>query len=93
MSADEELQQTYEFLRIRKGAYQGLGDEARKDLAKFCRADRSCAVPGDHDRTMMLLGRQEVWLRIREHLENSPEQLAVLYDALALRKKEQEPND
>jgi hypothetical protein len=88
---DDALRQTYEFLRLRKGAYDGLGQEARKDLAAFCRADASCAVPGDHDRTLILLGRQEVWLRMREHWEKSPEELAVLYDAAALRMKEDEP--
>jgi hypothetical protein len=94
VSDDDDLgRKTYEFLRLRKGAYQGLGQEARKDLARFCRADQSCAVPGNHDLTMMLLGRQEVWLRMREHWEKSPEELAVLYDAVALRKKETEPDD
>lgn len=48
------------------------------DLASFCRANESCAVPGDHDRTMMLLGRQEVWLRIQQHINLTPEQLFAL---------------
>ncbi len=90
MTKDEKLQQTYEHLRLRKGAYQGLGDDARKDLAKFCRADESCAVPGNHDKTLILLGRQEVWLRMRQHWEKSPEELAVLFDAAALRISDEE---
>lgn len=93
MTRDQALQSTYEFLRLRKGAYQALGAEARADLAKFCRADESCAVPGNHDLTMMLLGRQEVWLRIRQHLEKSPEELAVLFDAAALKLKDEPATD
>jgi hypothetical protein len=89
----EALQETYEYLRQRKAAYQMLGLAAREDLAKFCRADESCAVPGDHDRTMMLLGRQEVWLRIRQHLEKSVEELAVLFDAAALKMKDEPATD
>ena len=48
------------------------------DLAKFCRADRSTfhADPRVH---AALEGRREVWLRIQEHLNLTPEQLAQLY--------------
>lgn len=53
------------------------------DLAVFCRANESCAVPGDHDRTMMLLGRNEVWLRIQQHINLTPEQLFALYSGPA----------
>ena len=49
------------------------------DLADFCRAFESPAVPGDHDRTMLLIGRNEVWHRIQQHLNLSPEQLLDLY--------------
>ncbi len=45
------------------------------DLAKFCRAGESAAVPGDHDRTWTLIGRREVYLSIRDYLDLTPEQL------------------
>jgi hypothetical protein len=45
------------------------------DLAKFCRASESTAVPGDHDRTWTLIGRREVYLSIRDYLDLTPEQL------------------
>jgi hypothetical protein len=72
------------FLTMRGGAYrQALGSPAGKiilaDLAVFCRANESCAVPGDRDRTMMLEGRREVWLRISHHMNLSPEQLYALF--------------
>jgi hypothetical protein len=51
------------------------------DLAVFCRAAETCAVPGDRDRTMMLIGRNEVWLRIAQHMHMTGEQLFALYDA------------
>jgi len=63
-----------------KRAYQlTFGTEAGKtvlaDLAKFCRAGESAAVPGDHDRTWALIGRREVYLSIRDYLDLTPEQL------------------
>lgn len=75
-----------DFLRGRKNAYKftfSLTNPAARmvleDLTKFCRGAESAAVPGDHDRTMMLLGRQEVFLRIQQHLNLTPEQLFTLY--------------
>lgn len=53
--------------------------EVLADLAKFCRANESCVVPGDRDRSLLLAGRHEVWLRIMQHLHYTPEQLAALY--------------
>ena len=74
------------WLRDRKTAYQLVFDMRQvpdravmEDLATFCRAAETCAVPGDHDRTMLLEGRREVWLRIQQHLQLTPEQLFVLY--------------
>lgn len=49
------------------------------DLRTFCRGTETCLIPGDHDRTYALLGRNEVWLRIRDHLDLTPEQLAERY--------------
>lgn len=69
---------TVEDMRLRKAAYQALGEVARKDLAKFCRANKTC---WDDDARMhaMLEGRREVWLRIQQHLELTPEELLALY--------------
>jgi hypothetical protein len=49
-----------------------------EDLAKFCRATESCVVPGNHDKTLVLEGRREVWLRIQEYINLTPDQLYVL---------------
>ncbi len=49
------------------------------DLARFCRANESCVVPGDRDRTLMLEGRREVWLRIQQHLGLTEDQAFSLY--------------
>jgi len=63
-----------------KRAYQILfNSEAGKavlaDLNPFCRANETCVVPGDRDRTYVLEGRREVWLRIQDYLTLTPEQL------------------
>jgi len=49
------------------------------DLTTFCRGKETCLIPGDRDKTYALLGRNEVFHRIRDHLELSPEQLLVKY--------------
>ncbi len=76
-----------DFLRRRKQAYQLVFQWAQpadrlvlEDLAKFCRANESCVVPGDHDRTLVLEGRREAWLRIQQHLGLAEEQLLELYN-------------
>lgn len=76
------------YLRDRKHAYQGTFNRTQpaaiyvlEDLAKFCRANESCVVPGDRDRSLILEGRREVWLRIQQHLHLTPEQLMALFNA------------
>lgn len=51
------------------------GQAVLQDLAPFCRARESCVVLGDRDRTYVLEGRREVYLRIMDYLELTPEQL------------------
>ena len=69
----------------RKRAYQLVFGESPaslavlEDLTTFCRGRETCLIPGDHDRTYALLGRNEVFHRIRDHLELSPEQLLAKY--------------
>ena len=55
----------------------------QKDLARFCRANETCVVPGDEHATWILEGRREVWLRIQQHKNLTPEQLFGLYGGIA----------
>jgi len=67
-----------------KRAYQlafntPAGEAVLIDLMPFCRARETCVVPGDRDRTYVLEGRREVYLRIRDYLDLTPEQLVEKY--------------
>lgn len=67
-----------------KRAYQlafntPAGEAVLIDLSPFCRARETCVVPGDRDRTWVLEGRREVYLRIRDYLDLTPEQLVEKY--------------
>ena len=67
-----------------KTAYQLVFGEARKspafaDLAAFCRERETCVVPGDRDQTLVLEGRRQVILRIRNLLDLTPEELVKLH--------------
>jgi hypothetical protein len=67
-----------------KRAYQlafntPAGEAVLIDLMPFCRARETCVVPGDRDRTYVLEGRREVYLRIRDYLDLTPEQLVDKY--------------
>lgn len=82
------MAETLTFLGLRKKSYQSIfgpsgaiGSDAMKDLAKFCYAAKSTAVP-NRDLSMVLQGRREVWLRISEHLHLEPEELSTLYGAV-----------
>jgi hypothetical protein len=73
-----------EILADRQRAYMLLfktpaGEAILADLAVFCRANETCVVPGDRDRTYVLEGRREVYLRIRDHLDLAIDQLAAKY--------------
>jgi hypothetical protein len=76
-------------LNERKKSYQAVFGGARrertevwKDLERFCRGTTSTfhADPRVH---AALEGRREVYLRIQQHLDLSPEELADLYGAVA----------
>ena len=78
------------FLRDRKTSYcltfqpeQPANMAVLEDLARFCRANESCVVPGDHDKSLVLEGRREAFLRIQQHIRLSPEQLFRLYGGVA----------
>jgi len=72
-------------LSDRKRAYQlvfnqeGAAQMVLDDFATFCRARETCVVPGDRDRTYVLEGRREAYLRIRDHLDLTVEQLVEKY--------------
>jgi hypothetical protein len=72
-----------------KRAYQlafntPAGQAVLLDLMPFCRARETCVVPGDRDRTYVLEGRREVYLRIRDYLDLTPEQLVEKYTTPAI---------
>ena len=84
MSLREAALRTLDFVRRRKQNYQRtfmnpIGQEVLRDLADWCRANETCVIPGDRDRTLILEGRREVWLRIQQHLNLSANHLFELY--------------
>lgn len=50
------------------------GQEVLQDLAKFCRATRSTFHENDRAHALAE-GRREVWLRISNHLNMTPDEL------------------
>ncbi len=58
-----------------KGPY---AEVVLKDLARFCRAHESTFMPDDRAHALAE-GRREVWLRIQNHLNLSPDELWALY--------------
>jgi hypothetical protein len=55
------------------------GKQVLDDLMPFCRARETCVVPGDRDKTYVLEGRREVYLRIRDYLDRTPEELTAMF--------------
>ena len=76
----DRLEREKQFLRNRKQAYESTFaggnavDEVMRDLRAFCRADVSCFDP-DPRVHAVFEGRREVWLRIRQHLDLSFDEL------------------
>jgi len=67
-----------------KAAYLELkgspaGNIVLSDLARFCRATTS-TWSDDARHHARLEGRREVWLRLTQHMNLTPEQLQALYD-------------
>lgn len=80
----DKFRKALEFMRLRKRSYQlqfqtSDGRLFLDDLARFCRANETCVIAGDRDRSLVLEGRREVWLRIQNHLGLTPDQLLTLY--------------
>jgi hypothetical protein len=86
-----------DFIRARSRSYGlvfGKGDRGAQravlhDLAKFCRAMETCFDP-DPRIHAVLEGRREVWLRIANHLNLSPQELLAIYSPGTPFEKEQE---
>ena len=58
-----------------KQTFRGpVGEVVLRDLARFCRANKS-AFHENQRATDIALGRQEVWLRLQQHLQLSPTEL------------------
>lgn len=86
----EAERQTLAAIIERKTAFQltfgsPAGEKVLDDFDRFCRGSRSCFDP-DPRVHAVLEGRREVWLRIREHLDRTPEQLFELYTGRPLSK-------
>jgi hypothetical protein len=56
-----------------------VGAIVLQDIAKFCRATETCYDP-DPRIHAALEGRRELWIRIQNHLQLSPEELWKLYN-------------
>ena len=84
MSAEERqavAAQNLELVRAYKVTFETVAGEAvLDDLARYCRAGHrsTCAVPGEPDRTFLLLGRNDVYRHIRWLMGITPDQLAVM---------------
>lgn len=77
------LQRALDFLRLRKRAYgltfqKGMQNEAIKDMAKFAHIGKA-AYNKDQRLNDILIGRQEMFFRVVDHLKLSPEELYDLY--------------
>ena len=86
---NEQAGRLFDFFKRRKVNYQlacsqPAMQELLIDLAAFCRANETCILLDntgkvDVERTHILEGRREVWLRIQQHLNLTPSQLYQLY--------------
>lgn len=79
----ELLDKLRQALGERRYAYQKtfngpLAEIVLKDLARFCRANKS-TFHEDARLHAVAEGRREVWLRLQNHLRLSPDQLWELY--------------
>ena len=79
-----EFKTNKEYLTARKQAYQAVfGSEraalVKDDMQRFCRAGESTFHP-DPRVEGLLQGRREVWLRIEQHLNLSPDELVAVFD-------------
>jgi hypothetical protein len=74
------IKKVKDFISGRQTAYQQVFKKediavnaVLKDLAKFCRANKTC-FHADERIHANLEGRREVWLRIMEHINLTPDE-------------------
>lgn len=77
-------QRVLDFLKLRKRSYQFTfgqpqHNEALKDLAKFAHIGKA-AYHSKRRLNDILIGRQEMFFRITEHLKLQPDELYDLYN-------------
>lgn len=81
MTPDEALK----YFAEKKTAYQAAfamaphGPAVLADLMSFCRARETCVIPGKPDLTCVAEGRREVFLRIQDYLDRTPEELVAMF--------------
>lgn len=68
-------------IREIKAAYQNIYVAALEDMQEFCCANKTCVVPGDHDRTLIREGRREVWLRMMAYRKLDMDELVKRIEA------------
>lgn len=69
------------------------GQIVLRDLARFCRALETI-YDADQRKTAVLIGRNEVWKRIQDHLNLQPDELYDIHGDRRIRLlKQQEDND
>ena len=83
MTLAQAITSTYDALVRRQRAYWFIfktptGSEVLRDLAKFCRAFEPCWGSSPEE-TARYIGRNEVWHRIMQHMNLTPEELYDLY--------------
>lgn len=88
MSIAESVARLIGRLGHRKTNYQlafgsPAGKAVARDLARFCRAAET-TYQSDPRAQAMLEGRRQVWLRVEQHCNFSPGELAVIYRAAVL---------
>ena len=86
MTPAEWLDKLRVVLMRRRTAYQvtfrgPVAKEVLKDLARFCRAHKS-TYHDDPRAHAVAEGRREVWLRIANHLQLTPDDLWSLYSGI-----------
>lgn len=80
MTPDEALKIFADTKRAYQLAFNSpAGEAVLIDIAPFCRAKETCVVPGDRDKTYVLEGRRETYLRIKDYLDLTAEQLCEKY--------------
>ena len=78
MPSPAQIRDALDRLSLRQKAYMAIPVDVMTDLAGFCRAERTCWDP-DARIHAALEGRREVYLRIKQHHDLTPEELLILY--------------